>query len=139
MNVSMQWKGGMAFEGQTKTGVTYTMDAYPESGGQGLGPTPVEAMMSALAACSAMDVLSILRKKRQEVTSYRVEVEAHRDVPEGQYPRPFSRITVKHIVSGPNLDAGAVDRAVELSDSKYCSVATTLRLGPQIAMIGVVE
>lgn len=96
-----------------------------------MGPTPFEAFMATLAACSAMDVISILNKKKQTVTSYRVEVDGERG-PEGVYPRPFLSMTVKHILSGENLDPEAVKRAVELSDSKYCSVIATLRQAPTV-------
>ena len=107
------------------------LDAHPESGGQNLGPTPVEALLGSAAACSAMDVISILEKKKQVVTSYRVEVDGVRGEP-GVYPRPFQSITIKHIVKGENLDPMAVARAVELSDGKYCTVVTTLRATPEV-------
>ncbi len=129
MNVT--WKGGMAFEATGDTGNPFVMDAYPESGGNGLGPTPVEALMGSLAACSAMDVISILRKKQQTVTSYRLEVTGER-TEEGVYPRPFKWLKVTHIVEGPDLDEAAVARAVQLSDEKYCAVAATLRAAPEV-------
>lgn len=121
----------MAFEATPPSGVKFTMDAYPESGGQGLGPAPFEVFVCSLAACSAMDVISILKKKKQTVTAYRVEVDGERG-PEGVYPRPYLNMTVKHILSGENLDPEAVKRAVELSDTKYCSVIATLRQSPTI-------
>lgn len=128
--VEVNWKGNMAFEASAPSG-KFMMDAYPESGGQNLGPAPFEVFMCSLAACSAMDVISILRKKKQTVTSYRVEVDGERG-PEGVYPRPFLSMTVRHILSGENLDPEAVKRAVELSDTKYCSVIATLRQAPTV-------
>jgi putative redox protein len=125
--VTVNWMGGMAFEATPESGSGFLMDAYPQSGGQGLGPTPTQAMLASVAACSAMDVLSILRKKKVNVTGYRVEVEGDRAAPEGQYPRPFSKLRVRHIVSGENVDPAAVERAVALSDEKYCSVIATMR------------
>ncbi|MCX7800814.1 MAG: OsmC family protein [Fimbriimonadales bacterium] len=136
--VRVDWKGNMAFEATPPSGVKFVMDAYPESGGGNLGPTPLEAMLSSVAACSAMDVISILRKKKQNVTEYRVEVEGERG-PEGQYPRPFLSLTVRHIVKGENLDPAAVARAVELSDSKYCTVISTLRAAPKIESVWEIE
>lgn len=136
--VEVNWKGEMEFEATPPSGVKFTMDAYPESGGHGLGPTPFEAFMCSMAACSAMDVISILRKKKQSVTSYRIEVDGERG-PEDIYPRPFLSMVVKHIVSGENLDADAVKRAVELSDSKYCSVIATLRQAPKVTSEWVIE
>ena len=114
------------------------MDAHPEFGGQGLGPTPVETLLSAIAACSGMDVIAILEKKRQVVTGYRIEVDGDRPPP-GNYPRPFSEIRVRHYVTGKNIDPAAVKRAVELSDDKYCTVITTLRAAPKVKSDWVIE
>ena len=120
------------------TGVKFILDTHPEHGGQKLGPTPVEALLSAVAACSAIDILDILKKKRQVVTSYRVEVDGDRPPP-GEYPRSFSAIRVKHILEGENLDPIAVARAVELSDTKYCTVITTLRAAPHVTSTWEIE
>lgn len=129
--VSVEWKGGMQFEATPPTGVKFTIDAHPEHGGGGAGPTPVETLLGAIAACSAMDVVAILQKKRQVLTSYRIEVEGDRPAP-GTFPRPFSEIRVKHMLVGENLDPLAVQKAVELSDDKYCTVITTLRAAPTV-------
>ena len=129
--VQVEWKGGMSFEAQTPSGATVVLDAHPESGGGGTGPTPVEALLSAAAACSGMDVLSILQKKQQKVTAYRIEVDGVRG-PEGVWPRPFQSISVRHFVQGEDLDPAAVARAVELSDGKYCTVIMTLRAAPVV-------
>jgi len=110
------------------------MDAYPESGGQDLGPTPLEAFLASAAACTAMDVISILEKKRQKVASYRVEIDGERSEPD-VYPRPYLCLTLRHIVEGENLDPDAVARAVALSDEKYCTVVATLRANPEIKSI----
>jgi putative redox protein len=129
--VTVNWLGKMAFEANPESGNKFLMDAYPDSGGEGKGPTPVEALLSSAAACSAMDVVSILAKKQQVVTSYRVEIDGVRGEP-GVYPRPFQKITIRHILSGENLDPVAVARAVQLSDEKYCTVVTTLRAAPEV-------
>ncbi len=110
------------------------MDTHPETGGENLGPTPVEALLGAIGACGAIDVVSILKKKQQKVTSYHVEVDGER-VPPGEWPRPFLSITVRHVVSGEDLDPAAVERAVMLSDEKYCSVLATLRQSPKIESV----
>ncbi|QYK52307.1 MAG: OsmC family protein [Fimbriimonadaceae bacterium] len=125
------WKGDMAFEASGDSGQSFVMDAYPEAGGHNLGPTPVEALLGSLAACSAMDVISILKKKQQVVTSYRIEVNGVRTI-EGEWPRPFEKITIKHIVTGENLSEAAVARSVQLSEEKYCTVMATLRAVPEI-------
>ena len=114
------------------------MDSYPEEGRQPNGPTPIETFLSAIAGCSAIDVLSILEKKRQKVTSYRVEVDGER-VPKGQWPRPFLSITVRHILKGEDIDPAAVARAIELTDEKYCSVIATLRQSPPVRSVFEIE
>lgn len=121
----------MAFEATPPSGKSFVMDVSQAQGGDGLGPSPLEVLAGSLGACSAMDVIGILAKKQQTVDSYRVEVHGERG-PEGVYPRPFTRLMVRHVLSGEALDPMAVARAVELSDQKYCSVLATLRLGAQV-------
>lgn len=128
--MKVTWKGDMRFEAVGDSGRALVMDTHPDLGGTA-GPTPVEALMASLAACSAMDVVSILKKKKQDVTDYWVEVQAQRG-PEGVYPRPITKFTVKHVVKGNGLDAVAVARSIELSEEKYCTVLSTLRLGPEL-------
>lgn len=91
--------------------------------------TPMELLLIALGGCTAVDVESILKKKRQQVTGYRVEVRGER---REEYPRAFTRIEVRHIVRGRGVSEAAVAAAVELSETKYCSVAATLRPGVEI-------
>ena len=136
--VSVAWKGEMVFEAETPSGATVVMDSHPDHGGTGKGATPIETMLAAIGACSAMDVVGILLKKRQKVTSYRIEVDGER-VPEGTWPRPFTTMVVRHILTGEDLDADAVARAVELSDEKYCSVVATLRASPKVTSEWVIE
>ncbi len=126
MKATVEWDGEMGFVARPPSGNEFTFDAHPDFGGNGKGPSPMETLLCALAACSGMDVISILKKKRQTVTSYRIEVEGERP-PQGEWPRPFTRILARHIVEGPSLDEDAVKRAVELSDEKYCSVTASLR------------
>lgn len=133
MEVSLQWLGEMQFKGYPPSGAELVFDAHPEHGGEGKGPQPLETLLMALAACTAMDVISILHKKRQQVSDYRVVVHGTRPA-EGVWPRPFTEIKIVHIVSGENLDPEAVARAVQLSDEKYCSVTATLRACPKIEM-----
>ncbi|MDX6384644.1 MAG: putative redox protein [Blastocatellia bacterium] len=86
-------------------------------------PTPMELLLIALGGCTGVDVISILKKKRQQVTNYRIEVSGDR---RDEFPRSYTRMYVKHIVSGHAVSAQAVESAIELSDTKYCSVAATL-------------
>lgn len=128
----------MAFEASPPSGNRFVMDAYADSGGSNLGPTPVEALLSSAAGCTAMDVISILRKKQQTITGYRIEIEWDRG-PEGVYPRPVTAIRMTHFVSGENVDPAAVSRAVQLSDEKYCTVVATLRVGATVSSEWVIE
>ena len=132
--MNVVWKGKRVFEADPPTGNKFTMDAYPEAGGQNLGPAPMEAFIASGAACSAIDVLQILEKKRQKVTSYRVEVEGERSE-EGVYPRPYTSLVFRHILEGENLDLNAVEQAVRLSDEKYCTAIATMRAAPQISSV----
>jgi len=91
--------------------------------------TPMELLLIALGGCTAVDVVSILKKKRERVTGYRVEVSgARRD----EHPRAYTRMEVRHVVTGKGVSEKAVAQAVELSETKYCSVAATLRPGVEI-------
>jgi putative redox protein len=107
--------GGMRFVATTGTGRTVVFGDDSDANEY----SPVETVLSALAACSAMDVVSILAKKRQVVTSYRIEVEGdQRD----EYPQVYTRIDVRHVLEGTVLLEHAVRRAIELSASRYCPV-----------------
>ena len=96
---------------------------------RGSAATPMEMLLLALGGCTAVDVVSILKKKRERVTGYRVEVSgARRD----EHPRAYTRMEVRHVVTGKGVSEKAVAQAVELSETKYCSVAATLRPGVEI-------
>jgi len=100
------------------------MDASSKAGGEDKGFRPLELILVGLAGCTAMDVISILAKKRQEVTAF--EVKVHGDQKE-DYPRALNRFSVEYIVTGKGVEREAVERAVQLSQEKYCSVSATLR------------
>ncbi len=91
--------------------------------------TPMELLLIALGSCTAVDVISILHKKRARVTSYRVEVKGQR---RDEHPRSYTRMEVRHILRGHKLSEKAVAQAIELSETKYCSVAATLRPAAEI-------
>jgi putative redox protein len=97
-----------------------------DDGAGNTGPRPAELIPMALAGCTAMDVISILRKKRQDVTRYEVRAEG---VQMDGHPNAFTRIDVLHVVDGPAIDTEALRRAIELSATKYCSVGATLSTG----------
>ncbi|HKR60617.1 MAG TPA: OsmC family protein [Pyrinomonadaceae bacterium] len=87
-------------------------------------PSPMELLLVALGSCTAVDVISILKKKREQVSAYRVEVRGER---RGEHPRSYKRMEVHHVVTGHEISSKAVSQAIELSETKYCSVAATLR------------
>ena len=91
--------------------------------------TPMELLLVALGSCTGVDVISILKKKRQQVSDYRIEVSGVR---RDEHPRSYMRLEVRHIVRGHQLSAEAVASAIELSETKYCSVAATLRGSAEI-------
>ncbi|MER3469242.1 MAG: osmotically inducible protein OsmC [Thermoflexus sp.] len=99
------------------------MDAAPDVGGTDQGPRPMELVLVALAGCTAMDVLSILRKKRQPLEGFAMEVRGERAA---EHPRVYTEIDVLYVVKG-SVDPQAVVRAIELSATKYCSVSAMLR------------
>jgi putative redox protein len=92
-------------------------------------PTPMELLLVALGSCTAVDVISILKKKREQVSAYRVEVRGER---RADHPRSYTRMEVHHVVTGREISQKAVSQAIELSETKYCSVAATLRPSAEI-------
>lgn len=123
MKASIDLIDGVAFEGTADSGHKITIDGPPEYGGRNLGARPMELVLLGLGACTAFDVVHILRKSRHEVTSCRVELEADRA---DQVPKVFTNIRVRYVISGKNLQDKAVKRAVELSAEKYCSASIML-------------
>jgi len=118
--------GDDLFIGITPSGHAQVLDTDHE---RSSAASPVELLLIALGSCTAVDVISILRKKRERVVDYRVEISGER---REEYPRKFTRMEVRHIVRGHNVSEKALAQAIELSDQKYCSVAATLRPGVEI-------
>jgi putative redox protein len=127
ITATVRWTGDRTFEGEFRGGERTTL----ASGGNhpGPGPSPIEAIQSALAACSGVDVVEILQKMRQGLATLAIEVAAER---RDAQPRVYTRIHLVYRITGPELDAEQVVRAVELSQDKYCSVAAMLR--PTVAL-----
>lgn len=114
---------GMRFRAQAGSGHTLTLDTAEHSGGTGAGFVPLELLLVGLAGCTGMDVISILRKMRQDVTSYQVRVSGERA---SEHPMVFTEITVEHLVTGHGLSIEAVQRAIELSETRYCGAGAML-------------
>jgi len=124
MDGKVIWKSGLAFDAITNSGFRIGLDTAVDHGGGGSGPSPMELVLVSLGGCTAMDVISILQKKKQEVTNFEILLHGDRAA---DHPKVFTEITVEFVVTGKNLDPEAVNRAVELSETKYCSVNAMLR------------
>jgi len=118
---SVRYAGDDYFIGVPPSGHAQIMDS---KGDRRAAPTPLEMLLVSVAACTAMDVQSILEKKRQVVTDYNVEIEGTRA---DEHPRKFVAFHINHIVHGRNVSEKAVADAIKLSDTTYCSVAATVR------------
>jgi len=117
------WKGRMSFEGTAESGFTIPVGGRKEADGEGNGFSPMELLLVGLAGCTAMDVISILEKKRQDVTDFMVSAQGERAA---EHPRVYTRIHIEYTVTGRGVDLAAVERAVELSEAKYCSAQAML-------------
>lgn len=123
MKARARWVEGMAFMGEAGSGHAVMMDGAPEYGGRNIGTRPMEMLLIGLAGCTGFDVVSILKKGREDVTGCEVEVEAERATED---PKVFTKIHVAYRVSGRGLSQAKVERAVTLSKDKYCSASIML-------------
>ena len=123
MDASVIWQQGMIFTGTTNSGFSVPLDALPEAGGVQGGFDPLGLMVVSLGGCTAMDVISILQKKKQDVKDFQVKVHAERA---DEHPKVFTRATIEYLVTGKNVDAAAVLRAIGLSAEQYCPAQAML-------------
>ena len=123
MKIKGSWAGAALFVGESTTGHKVLMDGPTEGGGHDLGPRPMEMLLLGTGACSSYDVISILRKARQDVVSCEVEVSSERAKTE---PKVFTDIHIHFKVTGKDLKEKHVERAVSLSAEKYCSASIML-------------
>ena len=123
MNTKVNWKGKLSFVGTANTGFEVPLGANPNVGGDNDGFRPLEMMTVSLAGCTAMDVISILQKKREEITDFRVEVNANRV---DKHPKVISDAVVEYHVTGKDVNEKAVVRAIELSATRYCPAQSML-------------
>lgn len=121
---------GLRFRVRAASGTESLTDSGPGM----VAPSPVELLLVALGGCGAMDVISILRKKRQQVTAYQVSVQGER---RAEHPRSFTRIEILHRLTGRALSPAAIEDAIRLSDTKYCSVHASL--DPRIEIVSRYE
>lgn len=123
MKTRIKWRQNVAFEAKTDSGHSLVMDGSPDVGGQNLGPRPMEMVLVGTGACSAIDVILILKKSRQQVTDCYVDLDAERAATD---PKVFTRIHFHFVVTGKALDHAKVGRAISLSAEVYCSASAML-------------
>lgn len=117
MEAKVTWHGRLTFTGSADSGFEVPLGSDPAVGGDNDGLRPMEMLAIGLAGCTAMDVISILLKKRQEVTQFEVQVHAERAT---EHPKVFTNAVVEYLVTGRNVEEEAVARAIELSAVRYC-------------------
>jgi putative redox protein len=115
---------GLALAGLTDTGHWVTMDGPERFGGHSAGPRPMELMLMSLASCTGMDVVSILRKMRVQLDDFRIEVEADQSA---EHPKVFTSVKLRYLFFGVEIRLEDIERAIELSQEKYCAVTAMLR------------
>lgn len=130
MQSKVVWKGGLAFTGSAEEGYLIPLDAKKAVGGHDLGFQPLQLFAIGLVGCTGMDVISILQKKRQEVTDFTVSADIQRA---DQHPKVFTKILITYTITGKNIDRDAVERAVELSETKYCGAQAMLNETAEIS------
>lgn len=124
MQANLRWQGGMQFLAEADSGHAMVMDGPPDVGGRNTGVRPMEMILMGLGGCTAIDVVHILKKSRQQVEDVNVQLQAERADTD---PKVFTKINVHFVVKGADLKERHVARAVELSAEKYCSASIMLR------------
>jgi putative redox protein len=125
LSVKMNWTGGLKFEGTSVWGHKIVTDGGKPAGGEEAGYKPTELLFYALAGCTGIDIVRILEKQRQELKSLEIEVVAFHGE---EYPRPFHTVEMKFIATG-KVDPAKLEKAIELSEQKYCVVGQTISGG----------
>ena len=120
---SVRWVDRLVFETQTESGHRGYLDSFPKEGQTSKGPTPMELVLVAVAGCTGMDIVDILRKKRLDIKGLEVQVTGTRAE---TYPMVYTELDVVYSVRGKDIPASAVEQAVKLSEEKYCSVGAMI-------------
>lgn len=134
--VSLNWVQKMQFIGQDDKRHAIVIDASPENGGEATGPTPGRLLLMAVASCTAIDVVDILAKSRQKLTGLKI---LSRGVQNEEYPKYYKEIHLTYLLKGVELDRERVERAIRLSEEKYCSVGATVSGKAKIIIKYVIE
>ncbi len=136
MKATVKWIDGVSFVAETGSGHAVVVDGAPEAGGRNVGPRPMELLLAGTAACTAFDVVWILKKARQPVSACVVDADAERAPEE---PKVFTRIHLRYRVRGNGLNQAQVERAVKLSKEKYCSATLMLAKTAEITFEVAIE
>ena len=120
MKARVKWLDGRAFVGESGSGHAVVMDGAPDAGGRNIGVRPMEMLLLGLGGCTAFDVVMILEKSREKITSCEVELEAERATED---PKVFTRVKLIYKFKGKGLKPAAIERAINLSAEKYCSAS----------------
>ena len=123
MNLSVNWVDGMLMVGKSHSGHSITMDGPTEIGGENLGVRPMEMLLLGVAGCTMIDVVTTLKKMRQDLSHCETKISAERA---NEHPKVFTDIHIHFIVKGKDLDSKKVDKAITLSANKYCSASIML-------------
>ncbi|MDC0430100.1 OsmC family protein [Candidatus Thioglobus sp.] len=123
MNTTVKWIDGMMMVGESASGHAIVMDGPEDLGGKNLGIRPMEMLLLGMGGCTTIDVVSTLKKMREEVRDCRVEILAARA---DEHPKVFTKIHLNFIINGSNLDEKKVEKAISLSADKYCSASIML-------------
>ena len=123
MQTSLKWAGGVAFVARSGSGHKVVIDGPPEGGGRDLGPRPMEMILMGLGACTSYDIVTILKKARQDITGIQVELDGTRA---DTVPSVFIDIHIRFSITGHGVSAEQVEKAIHLSAEKYCSASIML-------------
>jgi len=129
MKVRIKWVEDVSFVGESETGHAVVLDGAPENGGRNIGMRPMEMLLIGMGACTAFDVVTILKKSRQPIVDCVAEIAAERA---DEIPKVFTKIHVHFVITGNNLNETQVERAVKLSAEKYCSASIMLSKSVEI-------
>ena len=123
LTVQATLETGMRFDVETGSGHHILLDATEQNGGQNTGSQPMELFLVGLAGCAGMDIIAILRKKRQDITAYEIRIHGERTE---EHPRVFVEITIEHIFTGRTVQPEAIERAIQLTEERYCGASAIL-------------
>ncbi len=125
MKANLRLDRNMRIIGKNEKGLETVFDTKPAVGGEDSAPTPMEIMLQSVAACSFMDTISILRKKRKTIDDLQIDIEGERTE---EHPKVFKTIVLKYTLVSPDAELNDLERAVELSQNKYCGASEMMRL-----------